>query len=125
MKIRTRFINYSLQQNLVERSKDEGFPHRIRADGSLESAGKWKDTIYDLCAEISLELFDQPVLKHDVEKIEYEAYIIKLAKHNIPFYSFTIDDEYIIIVSDSDIDYISNNIESPSDMWRKISEEIA
>lgn len=42
MKIISKFINYSLQEKLVEFVSNENIPHRVRANSSLETAQKWK-----------------------------------------------------------------------------------
>lgn len=106
MRIISKFINYSLQEQLIELIASEKIYHRVKADRSLETAMKWKQTIYDLCVDISFEYFEQPVLFDFGPPIKYDEYILKLAKHNIPFFTFVIDNEYTIITSHSDSDYI-------------------
>jgi hypothetical protein len=110
MRIISKFINHSLQEKLVELVANENIPHRVRADGSLETAQKWRDAIYDFCIDIAFDLFEHPVTFAYGPPVQYEEYILKLAKHNIPFYTFVISDEYTILTSNSDANYICDNI---------------
>jgi hypothetical protein len=121
MKILSKFINYSLQEELVEQVANTKIPHRVRADGSLETAQKWKDAIYDLCVEMMLDLFDRPILFNYGPPTHYDEYILKLAKHNIPFYTLTINGKYTIVTDDSDADYICENIGYSQKQYEKIN----
>ncbi len=99
-----------MQERLIELVVNENIPHRVRADRSLETAQKWKNKIYDFCVDIAFDLFERPALFDYGPPIQYDEYIFKLAKHNIPFYTFIIQDNYTIITSQSDTVYIGDHI---------------
>ncbi len=110
MQIISLFVNHSLQKSLIEDLEKENIPHRIRADKSIQTAKKWEGKILDLCSDILLELFDEPAIYILENDKYYETYIIQLAKHNIPFFTYIVDGQYTISTSSSDSWYIADHI---------------
>ena len=110
MPIIVKFINYDLQRKLVKIVAKDNISQRVRADGSLEIAQKWKSKISDFFVDMEYDIFEDYVFFDYGLPTQYDEYILKLAKHNLPFFTFVIDDEYTIITKNSDADYICQHM---------------
>ena len=113
MKVISYFINYSIQNTLITLVEKRKIPHRVRANKRIETSKKWIHTIEDLCTDISFDLFEKPAFLRYGKGPNYKEYIYELADHNIPFFTFVIDDEYTIITSESDCEYLIENVKDP------------
>ena len=110
MKIKAYFINYRMQNLLIDAFKEEKIYHRIKANHQIEFSEKWRNLVFDLCVEITLDMFYQANIYDFGSKKNYEDHVFQYTLHNIPFFTFVIDENYYIVTDEKDIEYILDNI---------------
>ena len=66
-----------------------------------------------MCVEIMFDLFEQPSLFSYCKPVGYVDYITELSRHNLPFYTLTINGEYTIVTNSCDSEYIADPIRDP------------
>ncbi len=108
MKVKFRYVNYRLQEELIRFLQEETDANfRIRKDRTIEYAKKWDKIVFNFVEEMYFELFEKPTIRHWTEgdALKHKL-IVRMAERNIPFFEYVHDGNHYIIYSTTDTEVV-------------------